>query len=158
MVYYEVVSLIPIFQYSNVYTPTSKISSLTKDLQLQERCLKYVTKHGHQQPTFRSVFEFYCGLKPGMTVKDLCNRNNPHSLGIDERKLIQFGLMHGLIRRLQKYPVLLSPDLLIANKNSLLKYFTGSQSYDEICCKTGLSYQELDEKVEKEPAVVICWK
>ncbi|XP_023227117.1 GATOR complex protein NPRL2-like isoform X1 [Centruroides sculpturatus] len=137
MVYYEVVSLIPIFQYSNVYTPTSKISSLTKDNHLQEKCIKYVAKHGHQKPTFKAIFEFYCGLRPGITVKDLCTRNNPHLNGIDERKLIQFGLMHGLIRRLQKYPVLLSADSMATNKNSLIKHFTGSQSYDEICSKTG---------------------
>lgn len=44
--YYRVVSLIPIFQYSNVYTPTPKIKQLTTNVKLQEECLKYVSNSG----------------------------------------------------------------------------------------------------------------
>jgi len=49
------------------------------------------------------------------------------------RRLIQFGLMKGLIRRLQKYPVKVSRD----ERSHPARLYTGCHSYDEICCKTG---------------------
>ncbi|XP_076357504.1 nitrogen permease regulator-like 2 [Tachypleus tridentatus] len=159
MVYYGVVALIPIFLYSNVYTPTPELGRLATEPSLQDECIKYVTKQERYLPDFRSVFMLYCGLSPGITVRDLCTRHNPHSLGIDERKLIQFGMMRGLIRRLHKYPIYLPSEVQTPIKQpGLVKYFTGSHNYDEICCKTGLSYRELDEKVEKDASVIVCWK
>lgn len=49
------------------------------------------------------------------------------------RKLIQFGLIKKLIRRLQKYPVKVTRD----EKSRPPRFYTGCHSYDEICCKTG---------------------
>lgn len=49
------------------------------------------------------------------------------------RRLIQFGLMKGLIRRLQKYPVKVAQD----ERSLPARLYTGCHSYDEICCKTG---------------------
>ena len=36
-------------------------------------------------PLFRDVFQLYCGLSAGATVRDLCSRYNPSFLRIDER-------------------------------------------------------------------------
>ncbi|KAG8197173.1 hypothetical protein JTE90_011331 [Oedothorax gibbosus] len=157
MVYYGVATLIPIFMYSNVYTPTSKLNDLVENNRLQEDCTKYVARQGCHKPSFRSIFMLYCQLTPQTNVKTLCMRRNPRGDGIDERKLIQFGLMKGIIRQLQKYPIQISCDTNLKYK-SLVKYFNGKYSFEEICCKTGLSYQELDEKVEKDQNVVVCWK
>lgn len=49
------------------------------------------------------------------------------------RRLIQFGLMENLIRRLQKYPVKVIRD----ERSRPPRLYTGCHSYDEICCKTG---------------------
>lgn len=49
------------------------------------------------------------------------------------RRLIQFGLMKSLIRRLQKYPVKVIRD----ERSRPPRLYTGCHSYDEICCKTG---------------------
>lgn len=49
------------------------------------------------------------------------------------RRLIQFGLMKCLIRRLQKYPVKVIRD----ERSRPPRLYTGCHSYDEICCKTG---------------------
>ncbi|KAF8764221.1 GATOR complex protein NPRL2-like isoform X1 [Argiope bruennichi] len=157
MVYYGVVTLIPIFMYSNVYIPTPKLNELADNCKLQEECVQYVARQGCHKPFFRSIFMLYCQLTPQTNVKTLCLRNNPRASGIDERKLIQFGLMKGIIRQLQKYPIQISSDSHVKHR-SLLKYFNGHYSFEEICCKTGLSYQDLDERVEKDQHVVICWK
>lgn len=54
------------------------------------------------------------------------------------RKLVQYGVMKGLLRRLHKYPI----DLKRAGDStskikSVSKYFDGAHSYDDICAKTG---------------------
>lgn len=41
-------------------------------------------------------------MNHGTTVKDICLRFNLQALRIDERKLVQFGLIEGLIRRIHK--------------------------------------------------------
>lgn len=54
------------------------------------------------------------------------------------RKLVQYGVMKGLLRRLHKYPI----DLKRAGDStskmkSVSRYFDGAHSYDDICAKTG---------------------
>lgn len=54
------------------------------------------------------------------------------------RKLVQYGVMKGLLRRLHKYPIDLkrSPES-IARGKPVARYFDGAHSYDDICAKTG---------------------
>ncbi|XP_064605500.1 GATOR1 complex protein NPRL2-like isoform X1 [Liolophura sinensis] len=156
LLHYKVVKIISIFQYSNVYTATPDVTELSESKELQEECLKFVASHGRNLPYFRDVFKLYSNLTPGTTVRDLCSRYNPHGLRIDEKKLTQYGLMKGYIRRLNKYPVkLLDSDY---KGKQLYQWCNGCHNYDEICCKTGLSAQELDEKLEGDPSIVIIWK
>lgn len=48
LLYYEVVTLVSIYQYSNVYCTTPKVQNLIDDKSIQEECLSYVTKQGKQ--------------------------------------------------------------------------------------------------------------
>ncbi|XP_033608082.1 GATOR complex protein NPRL2 [Cryptotermes secundus] len=158
LMYYGVVSLLPIFQYSNVYAATPKLRMLAENKELQQRCIKYVSKSVRQPPALRDVFRMYSSMTYGTTVRDLCVRLNPHPLRINERKLVQFGLLNGLIRRIYKYPVHLSEDSKGIAKDSLHHSFTGLQSVDEICCAHGLSNQQFEDQVERDPDVVLIWK
>lgn len=188
LIYYGLVSLVPIFLYSNVYVTTPGIRTLIEDSELQKECLKSVYKIGSlNEPSLKKVLQLYSNMCTGMTVKDLCQRFNPHSNGIDEQKLIKFGIMKGIIRRIQKYPILLNdliedePDSWMhsstitqsnittrstsspqSNTSTSYKniylYFDGKHSYDQLCCEFNKTYQEIEEKVEKNRAVVVCWK
>ncbi|XP_046839800.1 GATOR complex protein NPRL2-like [Xenia sp. Carnegie-2017] len=160
MVHFQVVTLISIFQYSNVYIPTPKINNLFQDKQLQEECTNYVARKFRRPPLFRDVFQLYSGLSAGATVRDLCSRYNPAFLRIDERCLIQFGLMKGFIRRLHKFPVLLKPDdgMQASQNERLARWLNGSHNYDEICTETGMSHQKLDEIIENHPNITVIWK
>lgn len=100
--YYGVVSMIHIFQYSNVYATTPKIRRLAEDRRLQDECVRYVARYIRQPPTVRDVFRMYCCMTRGTTVRDLCIRLSPHTLRINERRLVQFGLLEGFIRRIHK--------------------------------------------------------
>ncbi|KAK6480784.1 GATOR complex protein NPRL2 isoform X1 [Huso huso] len=154
LLYYGVVTLVSIFQYSNVYCTTPKVQNLIDNKSVQEECLLYVTKPGQKRASLRDVFQLYCGLSPGTTVRDLCSRYAQQLQRVDERKLIQFGLMKGFIRRLQKYPVKATR----GDRSRPPRLYTGCHSYDEICCKTGMSYRELDERLENDPNIIVCWK
>ncbi|XP_053205225.1 GATOR complex protein NPRL2-like [Panonychus citri] len=160
MIYYEIITLIPIFQYSNVFVTTPKISNLVESTELQEECLRFVAKSPSSKPNFRSVFQFYCNMTPGVTLKDLCIRLNPSHNGIDEKKLVHFGSLKSLIRRLNKYPILVdSPDSTsIAHQRGIYRFFDGNHSYDKICTEMSKSHAELEEKVERHPSAVVCWK
>ena len=159
LIYYGLVRLIPIFQYSNVYVPTSRLVSLIENAKLQEECLLYVSRVEGVKVNFRNVFQFLCSMNSGVTIKNLCIRYNHLLNEIDERKLVRFGILNGFIRRLQKYPILAYADESNVNSHrGLYKYFDGKYTYDKICCITNKSYLEVEEKVEKHPSVVVCWK
>ncbi len=40
-----------------------------------------------------------------MALKEWCRRMDPRSMNIDERRLIQFGMVRGFLRKLSIYPV-----------------------------------------------------
>ncbi|XP_063797438.1 GATOR1 complex protein NPRL2 isoform X1 [Pseudophryne corroboree] len=154
LMYYGVVTLVSIFQYSNVYCTTPRVQELIHDKALQEECVSYICKPGLKRPSLRDVFQLYCGLSPGTTVRDLIARHAQQLQKVDERKLIQFGLIKNLIRRLQKYPVKVSRD----ERSPPARLYTGSHSYDEICCKTGMSYRELDERLDSDSNIIVYMK
>lgn len=98
-----------LLQYSNVYCTTPKVQNLIDDKAIQEECLSYVTKHGiclhksnyifvrfvfaiwtfvssgQKRARLRDVFQLYCGLSPGTTVRDLCSRYSQQLQRVDER-------------------------------------------------------------------------
>ncbi|KAG8128337.1 hypothetical protein E2320_015191 [Naja naja] len=115
LLYYSVVTLVSILQYSNVYCTTPKVQDLVDDKCLQDECLSYVTKPGkevwmaesaalfvsvqttslgveldivserHKRASLRDVFQLYCGLSPGTTVRDLICRYTLQLQRVDER-------------------------------------------------------------------------
>ncbi|CAL1534555.1 unnamed protein product, partial [Lymnaea stagnalis] len=138
LLHYKFMKLVSIFQYSNVYTVTQDINKLMEDVNLQEECVKFVAKSDRSCPEFRDVFMLYCTFTPGTTVKDLCVRQiNPHILKVDERKLVQFGLIKGLLRRMHRYPVALPGEQITCKTQLLLRWLDGKHSFDQICCETG---------------------
>lgn len=152
LVYYGVVALVPLFQYGNVYCTTPKLKSLSHNRDLQEKCLQYVGISRRQVPTLKDVFRVYSAMSRGTTVKDLCLRFSPANMKINERKLVQFGVLEGFIRRVHKYPVVLN------DVTDLQKSFSGAQSLDEICCATGVTTQQLEDQLERDHNVVVLWK
>ncbi len=95
-----------------MYCTTPKVQSLIDDKSIQEECLSYVTKQGkygsrllttsvifsfyfviallyclsgQKRASLRDVFQLYCGLSPGTTVRDLCSRYSQQLQRVDER-------------------------------------------------------------------------
>jgi hypothetical protein len=166
LVLYGFTTLISVFQFSNVYIGTDGLRELYADKDLRKWVVGQVSMPGHS-PAFREVFKLYCSLEHGVTVKDLCMREEPQNKGIDMRLLIQVGLMKGFIRRLHKYPLLRKPDAelteLLADVQEMMD---GKHHFDEICCHKGVSHQELDEAIDKcigsyegeDEIITVFWK
>lgn len=157
LVYYGVVKLIPIFQYSNVYAGTPQLRYLAEDERFQKECIDYVSKSTRHPPDFRDVFTFYANMTRGTSVKDLCIRLNPHSKRINERRLVQFGVLRGLIQRIYKYVVFVGSKENVTN-NPAYRFMNGCNSADELCCCTGMDAHQLEDLIDKDPNVIIVWK
>ena len=163
LVYHGVIELTPIFLYSNMYAVKPEVYNLYHDITMREECIEFVAKSKGVPPIFRDVFMLYCAPGPGISVSALCGRHDPSSLGIDEKKLILFGIVKGFIHKLCKYPVLLSPDSLSLKIREKSRWMNGYYHYDEICCLssmngTPLTHEEINKITDDEEHVVHIWK
>ena len=66
-------------------------------------------------------------------------------------------MLRGILRRVHKYPVL-SVDSSPSHRHGVYQWFTGGHHTDEISVKTGLSSAQLDDKIDKDPHVLVLWK
>jgi len=156
LLFHGVIALIPIFLYSNSYSIKPEIVNLSKDKAMQLECVSYVAKDPINVPNFRDVFMLYCALGPGISVQALCSRHDPSSLGIDEQKLIQYGLIKNFIHKLNKYPVLLSDQSRWGDRS---RWLNGYYNYDEISCKSvaagdPFQHEDINQATENDPYVL----
>lgn len=108
LLYYGCVAMIDIFQYSNIYATTPAVGLLLESAELADACTEYITKYGWPRPPFARVFSLYCSFQAGYRTCDVCALADTHGLGIDDRRFVAFGVIHGLLRRVHKYPVPIS--------------------------------------------------
>lgn len=113
--------VVPVFQYSNVYRPTPKLAQLAKCKALQQRCIEQCSKVNYSnyrsaaaitpKAKVRDVFRIFASMAHGATFGELCVRFNPAALNINEKQMVLFGLLEGLIRRVEKYPITVQRNL-----------------------------------------------
>lgn len=183
----EVATIVPVFQYSNVYRPTPKISQLAKCPDIQNRAIEACSKSSIHKATIRDILNFYSQLNHGATLGELCVRFNPSAKNINERKTVLFGLLEGLIRPIHRYPVKVSKNMFVGYEEEVLvpstsvsvgipisnkrrsmesvkfgsnisSYYTGLQTIDEICCKLGVSTQHMEERLALDKHVIVLLK
>lgn len=154
LVYYNVVELLPLFKYSNIYMCTRGLQNLTKHQKLADECLKFVkVNEENPAPTLYRVFQLYSQMTHGVNLKALCIRLSPRQHNIDERKLVEFGLKHNLIRNINKFPIFTG-----SIPNARQRLYNGLNQLDEICCKTGLSAQKIEELIDNDTNVTVLCK
>lgn len=159
LVYHRVVGLVSIFQYGNVYTVTPELASLRTDKELQKDLSERVARSEEELPTFRDLYTFVSSFTYGTTVKDLCLRFNPAKMGIDERRLVQYLLLRGVLRRVFKYPVWSGGEgVVVPEVQRLYAWFTGEFHTDQVCVAMGLSAAQCDAKIEEDSDVLVLWK
>lgn len=66
---------------------------------------------GKPLPPFTTLLHLYSRLKPGKTVYLWMEENDVAKLGIDPRRFVSFGVIKGFLRRVHRWPYLLSSPL-----------------------------------------------
>ncbi|KAG5184888.1 nitrogen permease regulator 2-domain-containing protein [Tribonema minus] len=121
LVYYKCVALIDIFQYSNVYISTAKVHEFSRRADQQRQCAEFIAASSRASPPLEVLVHLYCAFRPGLTVQGLmlqqqaraqARRQLRPTEGLDYRRLVTFGVVHGLLRRLHVYPVCTKVDRL----------------------------------------------
>jgi len=169
------VHLVDIFQYSNIYTATSHVGDIIKNEKLREACIAFITEPGHRRDLkTRDLFSLYATLRPGVRFTDFCFQKEQKLVGISKRRFVIFGLVNGLIRRVQPYPVYIplpgestlsnlitadqQPELGTRLTTLELGMMNGRKSLDEICCIVKRIPAEMDKAVAIHPRCILVYK
>ncbi|KAL1408702.1 Nitrogen permease regulator 2 [Vanrija albida] len=106
MLFYQVIMMVDIFQYSNMYAVTPAFPRLTSDETVMQECGPYVTRAGSPVLDWPILAALYTKLTPGTTVHQWCEANGIIAKGIDPRRFTSFGIIKGFLRRVQRWPVI----------------------------------------------------
>lgn len=179
-----VVTLVPVFQYANVYRPTPKLKELVNDMNMQKRAIDKCSKSELQKAKVRDILLLFASMANGATFGELCVRFNPGSFNINERKAVLFGLIENLIRPIFKYPITVSKNLFVGYEETSNKSncntsfcipittkrrnfdnvqvqttsFTGIKTIEEICIETGISSHQMEDLISSDKHVIVLLK
>ncbi|KAF9526961.1 nitrogen permease regulator 2 [Crepidotus variabilis] len=98
LLYYQVIMMIDIFQYSNMYTLRKNIQWLADEAHVREECGPYVTKPGRNISDWPKLLHLYSRLKPGKTIFEWMKVYDVDSSGIDVRRFTSFGVVKVSLR------------------------------------------------------------
>ncbi|KAJ8906928.1 hypothetical protein NDN08_003412 [Rhodosorus marinus] len=148
----DLVRLVDIFQYSNIYAATKDVRRIASDPALRDKCLATILDPAVRKTmTTNELFSLYAALRPGLRYEDFCLTRESKLIGVHRHRLITFGLVNGLIRRVLPYPLhlplpgesnisqLIAQEKMDAQAGNQLKTFElslmdGKKSLDELCC------------------------
>lgn len=85
----------------------------------------------------------FASMAHGATFGELCVRFNPAVLNINEKQMVLFGLLEGLIRRVDKYPVTVSRDLFF-DEEDINKKNVGNKLQNISMTNDGTHHNHID--------------
>ncbi|KAH9935038.1 nitrogen permease regulator 2-domain-containing protein [Fomitopsis serialis] len=143
LLYYQVIMMIDIFQYSNMYTLCTTIQWLADETHVRDECGPYATKPGQRITDWPKLLHLYSRLKPGKTVYEWMEEYDVQSYNIDVRRFTSFGVIKGFLRRVHRWPVLLpetdtpqqSGSAYPTYPKELLPLLDGEHHTDELCVR-----------------------
>eukprot|EP00475_Leptophrys_vorax_P006246 TRINITY_DN13837_c0_g1_i1.p1 TRINITY_DN13837_c0_g1~~TRINITY_DN13837_c0_g1_i1.p1 ORF type:complete len:453 (-),score=109.56 TRINITY_DN13837_c0_g1_i1:70-1374(-) len=114
LVYYNLVKMIDIFQFSNIYriNKTEQLQKLYVDVEFQDSCLSYLSFKTQSlkgsKGAFDLVFSIFCQMSSRPRVSEIVRQNATglQNFNLSIKRIITFGLLNGIIARVHKYPVL----------------------------------------------------
>lgn len=116
LIYHNVIRLVPIFSYKNRYIVTSKVQDLYKDTNLQKELVFFVVRNNAKDcVSFYDCFRMICAFDHGSLVKDVVNRIKAYN--IDEKKLVQYCVLKGYLRRVREYRIAFDESIYMTNNN-----------------------------------------
>lgn len=115
LIYHSRATLLDIFHFQAMYATTADFAYFVQDDGLLEECYNYVVIDPKQSfvstdsaqpspsPSKTTLITLYAALTPGLTLHDFLLSHQPHFTQIDIRRLITFGVLKGILRRIHKY-------------------------------------------------------
>lgn len=153
LLYYGFVGLVDIFQYSNRYMVTQEIMQLYTKESLQNAAIQAVALDSTQEaPTIQSLFKLYALFNANREVKHICEEIKKHGYNVDVKKLVSFGVLNNIIRRLHPYPVGMvqqSQELSSTFPPIIHQMVDGKHPMDEIAVTLNMSFKELESYFDK---------
>ncbi|EJD40311.1 NPR2-domain-containing protein [Auricularia subglabra TFB-10046 SS5] len=108
LLYYQTVLLIDIFQYSNVYALRRPLTWLATSKWVILECGAYVAPPNQAPLDWPTLLEMYTHFAGGTSVKDWIERAGAIAERVDARRFVSFGVIKGFLRRIHRYPYLIS--------------------------------------------------
>mmetsp|Transcript_4957 Transcript_4957/g.7660 ORF Transcript_4957/g.7660 Transcript_4957/m.7660 type:complete len:472 (-) Transcript_4957:150-1565(-) len=105
-------------------------------------------------PTISGIFRLYARLHQGEPIGKFCKEYNPFASGVDVRRLVVFGQIHGFVRRVRRYPLLIKSNPK-KTLTTLDRMFNGTRSFDEISVALQVSFQTIISRVRSHEECVI---
>ncbi|KAK9451477.1 nitrogen permease regulator 2 [Limtongia smithiae] len=176
LMYYDCVIIVDIFQFSNAYACTPAISALADDPQMAAECVAYVasavppSRNGKIAPKplqACELLELYCSLHNGQPIMQWMFAHKDKVRYIDVRRFISFGIIKGIIYRVNTYSVLEHhPDSSLQppppppqtlEDRRLIKLSRRMKNFDDICTDLQLSKEQAIRTLEKYGDVVLIF-
>ncbi|CCX05969.1 nitrogen permease regulator 2 [Pyronema domesticum] len=151
LLYYGCLTLVDVFLFHAIYAVTADISTLLRDRQMQDECINYIKRTDSAVIKFPDVFTLFCSLSQGLSLKKWCMEHHRMLRDIDVRRFITFGVIKGIIYRVQKYPVA-QQNRVPTKLQALVK---GDRCFDEICTELQVSEMDVIKMLEGSDATII---
>jgi len=163
LLYYESILLLDLFLFGNIYAPTPELNDFLADTDgMQDECANYVYINGPRLSKFY-LCRLYTSLCTSRTLKEWLKMHNDQGFNVlnyvDVRRLIQFGVIKGLIYRVHKYVV--SQQYLASlvtgqafpfpGVDKLQTYLDGCHSFDQITTEMNMSDSKIMDQLRRFP-------
>ncbi|KAI9505855.1 nitrogen permease regulator 2, partial [Coemansia spiralis] len=103
--YYGCITLVDIFQFSNIYETQHRLMELYNSAWLQRECYSYVTRNGNAGGMeMEELIRLYATVRNRCSVAEWIVENNIDVERLDVRRFVMFGVMHKLLQRVYCYP------------------------------------------------------
>lgn len=161
LLYYKTVMLLDMFFWGNVYalTPVMRSFIINED-GMQDECAAYVFTNRPRESGYWlcRLFGAFC---QGRTLKEWMKLHLDEGVeimdGLDVRRLVQFGVIKSILRRVHKFPV--SSQYLAGlvtgehkdEGEQLRKYTDGVHHFDQIITALNLSEMEIMKGLSQLP-------
>ena len=163
LLYYDSILMLDLFLFGNIYAPTPEINDFLADREgMQDECANYVYINGPRLPNFY-LCRLFTTLCTSRTIKEWLklhiDQGFPILNYVDVRRLIQFGVIKGLIYRVHKYAISSQYIASLASGQSvkikggdmLQRYTDGCHCFDQIITEKNLGDVKTMEQLRRFP-------
>ena len=137
--YHGVVSLVDVFQFSNVYIVRNPLREVLLDLGAE--CLANIEATEDVTPT--DLFAWYTAMNFS-SIETLLTSHPEMLTKVNIKKFVIFGVIRGIIRKRNRYFVS-REEIPVEYRDQLKPLLDGTHSLDEICCSLEKCAREVEE-------------